>query len=83
MSRLQDRYPNVPLLPLPEENPPSAEALTAAVQPYLNWTLVDMDTFPTDILLREPQGKDGQTRMIIITGPSVDVWLQHQQNAKL
>lgn len=83
MSKLLDRYPHVPRLSLPESASANPDDLLQLIAPYLSWILVDLDTFPTDILLREPQGANNPPGLVIITGPAVDIWLQHQQNASL
>jgi hypothetical protein len=83
MSRLVDRYPQAQRLPLPNV-PTDDPALLKALEPYLGWTLAEIDTATTDILISDASvAADGKARhLVLLSGRAVSLWLQHQGNGK-
>ena len=73
---LQDRNPNVRRISVPEgQNSP--EYLYSLIAPYLGWTLAEVDTLSSDILLYLPDNQAVE-RVVILTGPLANIWLAHQ-----
>ena len=85
MTTLADRNPNVLRLRLPEEATNDPVQQLKFIEPYLSWTLLELDTGSADILIgnmdAEP-GKSTSRKFVIRSGQVVSVWLRHHDEAR-
>jgi hypothetical protein len=80
MSKLTDRYPQVQRVPTSNTQPDEV-ALLKLLEPYLGWTLAEIDTGTSDILIcdanLDPNGR--AQHLVLLSGRAVSVWLQQHQ----
>jgi hypothetical protein len=85
MSGLVDRYPHIRRVSAPQTTANDTEQVYPLIEPYLDWTLAEIDTYSSDILLLEPPRHDGLPHiqgMVILSGRAVNIWLRHQTSSK-
>lgn len=78
MSRLVERYPQAQRLPV-SSTPADDMELLKQLAPYLDWSLAEIDTFSTDILLSDaPVTTTGKAHhLVLLSGRAVSLWLHH------
>lgn len=83
MSKLVERYPQAQRLPL-SDTAADETALLKLLEPYLGWSLAEIDTASTDILISDASvGVDGKARhLVLLSGQAVSLWLRYQRNAE-
>jgi hypothetical protein len=82
MSRLAERYPQAQRLPL-SDIPADETVLLKLLEPYLGWSLAEIDTGTTDVLISDASvAADGKARhLVLLSGIAVSLWLKHQRHS--
>ena len=90
LGTLNSRFPSarrLQLQPRPQgdQQDGSLTDLTRQIEPYLHWTLLEVDSNSTDILIGEPDSvvQPGQPRnLIILGGEAAQVWLRNVRKSE-